>query len=81
MHPMMQAFREAQRVEAEDLALAAPEREPAPARTGVTRRDVLRRAGGLVVAIGWLPAARGVGGRARAAKASPPRPRSSPTSS
>ena len=55
MHPMMQAFREAQRAEAEDLALAAPARAPAPERTGVTRRDVLA-AGGLVVTIGaWLP--------------------------
>ena len=51
MHPMMQAFREAQRGAAEDLALALPARDPAPARTGVTRRDVLA-AGGLVVAIG-----------------------------
>ena len=54
MHPMMQAFRDAQRVDPDDLALAAPARRPAPTRTGVTRRDV-RAAGGLVVAIGWLP--------------------------
>ena len=55
MHPMMQAFRDAQRDGSEDLALAAPVREPAPVRTGVTRRDVLA-AGGLVVAVGgWLP--------------------------
>ncbi|MFL6699073.1 MAG: molybdopterin cofactor-binding domain-containing protein [Vitreoscilla sp.] len=57
MHPMMQAFRDAQRDGSEDLALAAPVREPAPARTGVTRRDVLA-AGGLVIAVGgWLPRA------------------------
>jgi isoquinoline 1-oxidoreductase subunit beta len=51
MHPMMQAFRDAQRGDAEELGLAPPLRGPAPARTGVTRRDVLA-AGGLVVAIG-----------------------------
>ncbi|MCK9684236.1 xanthine dehydrogenase family protein molybdopterin-binding subunit [Scleromatobacter humisilvae] len=57
MHPLMQAFRDAQPDGAGDLALVAPGREPAPARTGVTRRDVLA-AGGLVVAIGgWLPSA------------------------
>ena len=57
MHPMMQAFRDAQLDGDQDLALVAPERGPAPARTGVTRRDVLA-AGGLVVAIGgWLPSA------------------------
>ena len=57
MHPMMQAFREAQQGEAEALALAPPVRDPAPARTGVTRRDVLA-AGGLVVTLGaWLPGA------------------------
>ena len=51
MHPLMQAFRDEQ---PHDLALVAPPRAPAPARTGVSRRDVLA-AGGLVVAIGWLP--------------------------
>ena len=51
MHPLMQAFREAQRADADDLALATREREPAPARTGVTRREVLA-AGGLVVSLG-----------------------------
>ncbi len=57
MHPLMQAFRDAQRADADDLALATRERAPAPARTGVTRRDVLA-AGGLVVAIGgWMPRA------------------------
>jgi isoquinoline 1-oxidoreductase beta subunit len=50
MHPMMKAWRDAP----ENLALAAPTRAPAPARSGVTRRDVLA-AGGFVVAIGWLP--------------------------
>ena len=39
MHPMMQAFRETQ-LDGDDLALVAPGRPPAPARTGVTRRDV-----------------------------------------
>jgi isoquinoline 1-oxidoreductase beta subunit len=57
MHPLMQAFRELQRGEAEALALVPPARDPAPARTGVTRRDVLA-AGGLVVTAGaWLPGA------------------------
>lgn len=51
MHPLMQAFRDDQ---PDDLALVAPERATAPVRTGVTRRGVLG-AGGLVVAIGWLP--------------------------
>ena len=65
MHPMMQAFRDAQRDGSEDLALAAPVREPAPARTGVTRRDVLA-AGGLVVAVGgWLPRAASAAAPAR----------------
>ncbi|MEO5689633.1 MAG: xanthine dehydrogenase family protein molybdopterin-binding subunit [Burkholderiaceae bacterium] len=54
MHPMMQAFREAQRAQSDDLGLVAPAREPAPTRSGVTRRGVLAT-GGLVVAIGWLP--------------------------
>ncbi len=54
MHPMMQAFREAQRAQSDDLDLVAPAREPAPTRSGVTRRGVLAT-GGLVVAIGWLP--------------------------
>jgi isoquinoline 1-oxidoreductase beta subunit len=72
MHPMMQAFRDAQGAASDDLALAAPARTPAPARTGVTRRDVLA-AGGLVVAVGgWLPgaaAAAGQGPEGSAAKA------------
>jgi isoquinoline 1-oxidoreductase subunit beta len=64
MHPLMQAFRETQRDGSEDLGLAAPARPPAPARTGVTRRDVLA-AGGLVVAVGgWWPAAASVAGQA-----------------
>jgi isoquinoline 1-oxidoreductase beta subunit len=76
MHPMMQAFREAQRAESDSLALAAPQREPAPERTGVTRRSVLA-AGGLVVSIGaWLPkaalaAAQGREGAAAAAAFEP----------
>ena len=71
MHPMMQAFREAQQAQSGDLGLVAPAREPAPARTGVTRRGVLAT-GGLVVAIGWLPgeaAAAGQGREGAAAKA------------
>jgi len=65
MHPLMQAFREAQRGEAETLALMAPDRAPAPARTGVTRRDVLA-AGGLVVTIGgWLPRAASAAAQSR----------------
>jgi isoquinoline 1-oxidoreductase beta subunit len=66
MHPMMQAFREAQRAEsaALDLGLVAPPREPALARTGVTRRGVLA-AGGLVVAIGWLPGEAGAAAQGR----------------
>jgi isoquinoline 1-oxidoreductase subunit beta len=64
MHPLMQAFRETQRDGSEDLGLAAPARPPAPARTGVTRRDVLA-AGGLVVAVGgWWPAAASAAGQA-----------------
>jgi isoquinoline 1-oxidoreductase beta subunit len=64
MHPLMQAFRDAQRDGSEDLGLATPARSPAPARTGVTRRDVLA-AGGLVVAVGgWLPAAASAAGQA-----------------
>jgi len=64
MHPLMQAFRDAQRDGSEDLGLAARARPPAPARTGVTRRDVLA-AGGLVVAVGgWLPAAASAAGQA-----------------
>ena len=50
MHPLMQAFRDAQPDGAGDLALVAPGREPAPARTGVTRRDVL--AAGVVPVVG-----------------------------
>jgi isoquinoline 1-oxidoreductase subunit beta len=65
MHPMMQAFRDAQGAASDDLALAAPAHAPAPARTGVTRRDVLA-AGGLVVAVGgWLPGAAAAAGQAR----------------
>jgi len=63
MHPMMQAFRDAQGAAPDDLALAAPARAPAPTRTGVTRRDVLA-AGGLVVAVGgWLPGAAAAAGQ------------------
>jgi isoquinoline 1-oxidoreductase subunit beta len=72
MHPMMQAFLDAQGTAPDDLALAAPARAPAPTRTGVTRRDVLA-AGGVVVAVGgWLPgaaAAAGQGPEGSAAKA------------
>jgi isoquinoline 1-oxidoreductase beta subunit len=59
MHPMMQAFRDAQGDESADLALVAPApaREPAPARTGVTRRDMLGAAGLVVAVGGWLPRA------------------------
>ncbi len=65
MHPMMQAFRESQRGESGDLALAAPVREPAPAVAGVTRRSVLA-AGGLVVGIGgWLPGSAAAAGQAK----------------
>ena len=65
MHPMMQAFRDAHGAASDDLALAAPARAPAPARTGVTRRDVLA-AGGLVVAVGaWLPGAAAAAGQGR----------------
>ena len=61
MHPLMQAFRDAQGAAPDDLALAAP--APAPARTGVTRREVLA-AGGLVVAVGgWLPGAAAAAGQ------------------
>ena len=63
MHPMMQAFLDAQGAASDDLALSAPARAPAPARTGVTRRDVLA-AGGLVVAVGgWLPGAAAAAGQ------------------
>ena len=68
MHPMMQAFRDAQRGEStDDLALAAP--APAPARAGLTRRELLA-SGGLVVAIGaWLPADASAAAPARAGTA------------
>jgi len=63
MHPMMQAFRDAQGAATDDLALVAPALAPAPARTGVTRRDVLA-AGGLVIAVGgWLPGAAAAAGQ------------------
>jgi isoquinoline 1-oxidoreductase beta subunit len=69
MHPMMQAFLDAERAGQQDLALAPPVREPAPARTGVTRRDVLA-AGGLVVAVGgWLPGTAAAAGQAREGRA------------
>lgn len=75
MHPLMHALREQT---LEELQAQVPASPPAPARdapTGVTRRSVLASgaAGGLVVAIGWLPgsaqAVAGQGAEGRAARA------------